>query len=143
MTFVIGVIGQSSVSSAYEEEVWDKVSSELNKLDNRHADVMVLGGLTDTPSAHRAAYMIARRKGWKVGGIACRKADKHKWFPMNQDGDVLKIVGNHWGDEIPELINRVDVLIRVGGNKQMIEYAQMARDRGIEVSEVDLDFRKG
>jgi len=142
MTYVIGVIGQSSQSSAFEEEVWNKVSVELNRLGGNKTDVMVMGGLTDTPSAHRAAYHIARMKGWNVGGIACEKASKHKWFPMNQDGDVLKIAGKHWGDEMEEFINSVDVLIRVGGGKQQSEDVEYARSIGKHVVEVDLDFRK-
>lgn len=142
MKYVIGVIGQSSVTRAFEEEVWAKVSAELNRVGDKK-DILVLGGLTDVPSAHRAAYMIARRKGWSVGGIACERSSKHKWFPMDQEGDILKITGRHWGDEMEEFVKRCDMLIRVGGNKQVVEYAQMARDRGITVTEVDLDFRKG
>ena len=142
MTYVIGVIGQSSQSSGYEEEVWNKVSTELNRAGNNKSDVLVLGGLTDTPSAHRAAYYIARRKGWKVGGIACEKAAKSKWFPMNQDGDIMKITGKHWGDEMEDFLSRVDVLIRIGGGRIAVEDAEKARVKGIPVVEVDLDFRK-
>lgn len=142
MVYVIGVIGQSSQSSTYEEEVWDKVSTELSRIGHGKDDVMVLGGLTDTPSAHRAAYMIARRKGWKVGGIACEKAKKVKWFPMNQDGDVLKITGKHWGDEMEEFLSRVDILVRVGGGKQAAEDVAKAYDKNIPVVEVDLDLRR-
>ena len=142
MTYVIGVVGQTSKSFSMEEEVWEAVSAELNRIGYGKKDVMVLGGLTDTPSAHRAAYILARHKGWKIGGIACEKAHGHKWFPMSNDGDVLNIVGKTWGDEVQDFVDRVDILVRVGGGTPASKFVDYANEKGLPVVEVRLEPRK-
>lgn len=67
------------------------------------------------------AYLIAKERGWKTGGVACSKAilpdDKGKKRPTFKT-DWVQIFGEKWGDDSEFFLNNVDVLVRVGGEEQ-------------------------
>jgi hypothetical protein len=142
MTYVIGIIGYCHPTKFDIVDAWEKVDKLLSEAALNKKDVLVLGGLTDIPSIHSTGYYIARQKGWKVGGIAPQKAIDFKWFPMNTDGDILKIVGNTWGDESEEFINSIDALVKIGGGKQSTKELEMATKRGIPIFQDTLEGKQ-
>lgn len=138
--FVIGVTGYCHPTKFNREEAWHLLEKAFNEIanKNKNEDILVLGGLTDIPSVHQAAYYMARQREWNVGGIACEKAKAFKWFPMSTDGDTLAIVGETWGDESKEFVSRCDALIRIGGGKHAHNESEMAKAKGILVIEKEI-----
>lgn len=141
-TFVIGVVGYVQEANYFDyDEAWKIVKSALSQAARKAPaghKIVVVGGLTDTPSVHEIAYRIARQNGWNCGGIACKRAFEYKLLPMSEDGDIMKIVGDEWGDESEAFISALDMLIKVGGGAQSIKEAEMAKKRGIPVLEFEL-----
>lgn len=114
--------------------IWNLVKAGLNQVlaDNPGAELLVISGLTDQ-GVPQAAYHIARQNGWNCGGIAPKAAERQRWFPMNEDGDILKIVGAKWGDESEAFIQECDVLLRVGAGRQALAEVELAEKAGMKV----------
>jgi hypothetical protein len=76
----------------------------------------------------------AKERGWKTVGIACSKAEKYQCFPI----DEKIIVGNNWVEESETSLKSIDVLVRVGGGEQAFRETQLAKQRGLEVIEYEI-----
>lgn len=107
----VGVVGYSS-------GVFDKnrarqyIIQALKELDNANE---LVSGLTDV-GVPAIAYSVAEDFGLKTVGIACLKAYDYPCYPV----DEKQIIGTNWGDESSTFLDRIDVLIRVGGGEQSI-----------------------
>lgn len=135
----VGVVGYSD-KKFNKVNAWNLLKKGFEQIqsDNNVNKLMVISGLTDLgiPSL---AYYIARQNDWNIGGIAPAVALEYKWFPMSNDGDELLIVGEDWGDETPIFLDRIDILLRVGGGVQALYETQLANKRGMKVYEYDLE----
>jgi len=138
-TLKIGVVG-------YSGKPFDKVIAKallligfkVSGAEDKDADkVIVVSGLTDLgiPSI---AYNIAKERGWKTSGIACKKAAEYDKFPCDEE----KIIGEDWGDESETFLNSIDVLIRVGGGEQSMKEVKRAKEMKLQVFEYDLPIMK-
>lgn len=140
--FRIGIVGYCQPTKFDYDEAWSLVQKGLNVASSRapkNSDILVLGGFTDIPSIHCIGYQQARQRGWNCGGIACMKAMDYKLWNMSEEGDEANIVGDNWGDESQTFVNKIDILVRVGGGPQSFSEVQMAKEKGIEVLEYDLE----
>jgi hypothetical protein len=79
----------------------------------------------------KLAYEEAVERGWSTVGIAPAKAEQYVCFPVNE----WIIVGDNWGDESETFLDRIDVLVRVGDDKQSTAEAAEAWRRGKHVIE--------
>ncbi len=64
-------------------------------------EIVVVSGLTDV-GVMSSAYSIAHHAGWKLVGVACKKA---KDYPKFSNLDEEYIVGENWGDESLFFVN--------------------------------------
>ncbi len=93
----------------------------------------VVSGLTNV-GVLAIAYAAAVERGWKTVGIACKRAEEHELFPV----DEKKIVGENWGDESEAFLASIDVIVRIGTGPQSMREAQRCRDDGKLALEYDL-----
>ena len=94
----------------------------------------VISGLTDL-GIPALAYREAKRRSWRVEGIACSKVLNYVWFPVSN----VTIVSGNWGDESEAFLKAINILVRVGGGEQSMREVEMAKKmRGIDVIEYDL-----
>ena len=140
--FRIGVVGFCEPTKFNYDSAWDLVTRGLNIAGSRapkKKNIIVMGGFTDIASIHRIAYQQARQRNWNCGGIACKKAMDFKLWNMSEDGDEASIIGDNWGDESIVFIDKIDILVRIGGGEQSTKEVEMAKEKGIEVIEFDLN----
>lgn len=134
MSVSIGVVGYSQ-QSFDEGEARKTISEAFDEVvaDTRNEEYEVVSGYTAL-GVPRIAYEVAEDYGWKTVGLACEKATNFETYPV----DESVLVGTEWGDESERLIQRIDVLVRVGGGRQAEEEVQLAKDAGVRVLEYDL-----
>ena len=120
--FSMGVVGYST-NGFDEDEAILLLINAFDMFTQGTSDVEIVSGLTDLgiPSL---AYYIAKHRSYKTIGIACKKAFEYDLFPV----DEQIIVGDEWGDESKTFLNRIDVLIRVGGGKQSLKEVEMFKN---------------
>lgn len=97
-------------------------------------DIAIVSGLTDL-GIPALAYSLAKKRGWRTVGIACKKAQEH---PMFECDDVC-IIGENWGDESPLFLDHCDMFIRVGGGPQTMTETANAKTMGKKVLQFDLE----
>ena len=135
----VGVVGYSD--KKFDEAIAKAlllIGFKVSGAEDKDADkVVVISGLTDLgiPSI---AYKIAKERGWKTSGIACKKAEEYDKFPCDEE----KIIGEDWGDESETFLNSIDVLIRVGGGEQSMKEVKKAKEMKLQVYEYDLPIAK-
>lgn len=114
--------------------IWNLISRGFDRImsETGATELHVISSLSDS-GVPQAAYHIARQRGWNCGGIAPKAVMRQRIFPMNVDGDIMKIVGNRWGDESEAFINECDVLLRVGNSRQSMDEAELAEKQGKKV----------
>lgn len=95
----------------------------------------VVSGLTNV-GVLKIAYEEARSRGWNTVGIACKRAEEHELFPV----DEKIIVGENWGDESPSFLEDLDCMVRIGTGKQSIRETDELKARGKPAFEYDLPF---
>lgn len=137
----IGVVGYMNLAKYNQEDAWNFLKIGFDKVEEMFKgapNFRVISGLTDA-GVPQLAYYIARQRNWNCGGIAAEGVHEYRWFPMSQDGDILKIVKGKWGAESQDFIDSINVLIRVGGGKQTYKEVKMAIEKGIPVIEFDLE----
>jgi hypothetical protein len=110
----IGIVG-------YSDKKFDKNKAESLLMKGfEHFDINdndeIVSGLTDVgiPSL---AYKLAKYRNIKTIGIACKKANDFKLFPV----DKKMIIGNEWGDESKTFLKYITHLIKIGGGEQSKE----------------------
>ena len=118
----IGVVGYST-NGFDEDKAILLLSYAFDMFTKGRSDVEVVSGLTDLgiPSL---AYVIAKHRSYRTVGIACKRAFEYDLFPV----DEQIIVGEEWGDESQMFLDRIDVLIRVGGGKQSLKEVEMFKN---------------
>ena len=121
MTLSIGFIGYSStqfnakMAKNIIERVFDSI---LSNYDN--TEIEIVSGLTNV-GIPAIVYDTASNLDIKTVGIACNLAKDYECFPV----DEKIIVGTEWGDESKTFINRIDLLVKIGGGKQSDKEAEM------------------
>jgi len=134
----VGVVGYSGAK--FDETIAKALMAiALDVVESNHKSdkYELVSGLTDV-GIPAIAYRMAEKRGWKLVGIACSKADEYDCY----DVDEKIIEGEDWGDESKTFLDRIDVLIRIGGGKQSIEETETAKEKGIDVYEYDLPEKK-
>lgn len=131
----LGVVGYCPPSHFDEDEARKMVNEGFDQVAANHpdAEINVVSGLTHV-GVLGIAYEEARKRGWKTTGIACKKAEEHKLFPV----DEKQIVGENWGDESETFINSIDGILRVGGGQQSKREVGIVQEKGGEVIEFEL-----
>lgn len=131
----IGVVGYS-MQEFDKEKAIEYLKQAFDLIEKQYPDGMktVVSGLTDL-GIPALAYREAKRRNWKVEGIACSKAMDYVWFPVS---DVV-IKGNNWGDESETFLNSINILVRIGGGQQSTREVEMAKNmRDVDIMEYDL-----
>jgi hypothetical protein len=132
--YSIGVVGYST--QKFNEKLANKlINIALTKaIGNRSPNtVEIVSGHTDL-GIPGLAYHWAHVHNIYTVGIATPQAKEYKLFPV----DEFKHVGNNWGDESPEFLNRIDALIRIGGGNQSKTEVATMKEHGKPVFEYDL-----
>ena len=139
MTIRIGVVGYSA--QKFDENTAKEFLRKIFGLIDEwypHERIKVVSGLMDM-GIPAIAYREAVRRCWLTEGIACSKAIEYPYFSC----DSMKIFGDEWGDESEEFLNSIDILIRVGGGKQSLQEATLAKKmKDIAVIELDMESSK-
>lgn len=133
----VGVVGYSTktfdiqIAKNLLREVFDKLHKEYDNYDK-----IIVSGLTDLgiPSL---AYQEAYKRGWKTVGIACSRAIEYKCFPV----DEKIIVGEEWGEESLTFLASIDVIVRIGGGEQSQKEVALAKEKGKQIIEYELDVK--
>lgn len=131
----IGVVGYSSddfkelAAKAYINDAFNLVEKHYGK----DVDYKLFSGLTNM-GVPKLAYENATERGWEIIGIAPKVAEQYDHFPC----DVVKIVGQDWGDESNYFISSINILIKFGGGKQSKKEKEMAIEKGLQVIEYNL-----
>jgi len=134
----VGVVGYSG--GKFNEDVAKAlmaIALDVVEEHNPSDKYELVSGLTDM-GIPAIAYRMAEKREWKLVGIACSKADEYDCY----DVDETIIEGDDWGQESKIFLDRLDVLIRIGGGKQSIEETEKAKKKGIPVYEYDLPEKK-
>lgn len=100
----------------------------------------VVSGLTDM-GVPALVYRKADQLGLHTVGLSCQAALAYPLYPVNE----TVLIGEDWNDprESQALIERVDVLVKIGGGPQSILEADMARQAGLMVIEFSLARQEG
>ena len=131
----VGVIGYSSgdfkevAAKAYINDAFNLVEKHYGK----EVKFKLFSGLTNM-GIPKLAYENATDRGWETVGIAPRCAEEYEHFPC----DLVKFVGQNWGDESDYFISSIHLLIKVGGGKQSEAEKQLAIERGLYIMDYDL-----
>lgn len=131
MPLLIGVVGYSK-QDFDEETAIEKLQVAMDELKNHtdETEFVVVSGLTNI-GVPKLAYKEASKRDWKTVGVSCEKAENYELY----DVDERYIVGSSWGDESEFFLNKIDVLVRVGGGSQTAEETKRAKERGIPTKE--------
>lgn len=131
----VGVVGYSATRFDKLEGRYlvKKAFDELEKQFGSN-EIVIVSGYTDLgiPSL---AYHEAFKRGWKTVGVACEKAINYKCFKCDQ----VIIVGKRWGDESQTFLDKISVLVKIGGGKQSIRELEMARNMNKIIFEYELE----
>jgi len=114
----VGFVGYSASQNYNEQEArWiiQTVFSDLNKglKEGHYSSIQIVSGYTAI-GIPLLAYEEASKRGWKTVGIACSLASDYKCYPC----DEVIIKGKNWGDESSVFLDKIEMLIKIGGGKQ-------------------------
>lgn len=129
-----GVIGYST-QKFDRVEAKEMIVSAFDKLEKQYKNhnMYCVSGWSDL-GIPGLAYEEASRRGWKTVGIAPEKVKDYKLYPVN----IQICVGSEWGDESNVFLDNINVLIKIGGGKQLNKEKNKAKQKGIEILEYDL-----
>ena len=132
--YFIGVTGYSNsdFDEAQAHELLVAALDELAAAAPRETMVLV-SGLTDM-GVPAIAYREAVKRGWRTIGISAQRSQRYANFPV----DEKIIVGSVWHEASETFIEKVDALIRIGGNNVAADETALAYAKGIPVMEFDL-----
>lgn len=131
----IGVVGYS-MQEFDKQKAIGYIKKAFDLIEKQYPDgtKTVISGLTDL-GIPALAYREAKRRSWRVEGIACSKALDYIWFPVSN----ITMVGRNWGDESETFLKSINILIRVGGGEQSMREVEMAKKmKGIDIVEYNL-----
>ena len=116
----IGVVGYCPPSVFNEAEAVTKLNRLFEAVLRDHHDsdrqVTVVSRWSNV-GIPALAYCIAKERGWRTAGIACRKVFNYERFPV----DESRVVGEQWGDESHAFLADITVLVGVGGGPQSLD----------------------
>ena len=135
----IGVIGYSMQDfDKKKANDYLKTAFDLIEKQNPNGTKTVISGLTDL-GIPALAYREAKKRNWRVEGIACTKALDYIWFPVSN----VTLVNGNWGNESETFLNAINILVRIGGGEQSMREVEMAKKmRGIDIIEYNLEGDK-
>lgn len=137
----IGVVGFSRSQFDHDEaraRLREGVAAALARAGVRPADAELVSGLTNQ-GVPKLAYELAAELGMRTVGVSARRALRVRAgvYPV----DERVIVGEDFGDESEAFLDRIDVLIRIGGGPQSRREAEAFRarlaERGAAPTELD------
>ena len=131
----VGVVGYCPPTKFDSTKAVDMIEDAFSQIAREHPDkdIVIVSGLTDV-GVLGIAYTAAVLRGWKTVGIACKRAEEHPLFPV----DEKIIVGKNWGEESATFLDSIDIIVRVGIGKQSIAEAEETKRRGKPAIEFDL-----
>lgn len=109
-------------------DAYDKVAAQFP-----NHEIVIVSGLTNV-GVLKIAYEEAKIRKWRTVGIACKRAEEHPLFHV----DEKIIVGENWGDESPGFIEAIDGIIRIGTGKQSVRETELVKGKGLPSFEYDL-----
>lgn len=111
----IGFVGYSG--QKFDEDMANRIIKEFfddwSHIMNKDVDIEIVSGLTNI-GIPKLVYEAAKERGYKTVGIACEKAKDYECFPCDEE----IIIGKEWGDESDNFLNRITMLVKIGGGKQ-------------------------
>lgn len=131
----VGVVGYCPPTKFDEVEARRMIVDAYDQIQVRFNGqaIAMVSGLTNV-GVLTIAYEEATRRGWRTVGIACKRAEEHPHYPV----DEKKIVGVNWGDESPTFLAELDVIVRIGTGKQSIRETNDIKAKGLPAFEYDL-----
>jgi len=131
--FSIGFVGysQQEFDEDMAEGIIESFFADWSFLTKGDLEIEIVSGLTNI-GIPALVYKIAKEKGYKTVGVACEKAKEYECFPCDEE----IIVGEEWGDESDLFLNRIDMLVKIGGGKQSKEEF----DKAIMMHKIVLEF---
>ena len=132
----IGVIGYS-MQDFNKKKAIEYIKTAFDLIEKQTSDGLktVISGLVDL-GIPALAYREAKKRSWRVEGIACSKALDYIWYPVSN----VTIVGSNWGEESKSFLNSINILVRIGGGEQSMQEVEMAKKmRGVDIIEYNLD----
>lgn len=131
----VGVVGYCPPTVFDEEEALKMIKDAYDKVQEQFPDmeIEIVSGLTNV-GVLKIAYNEAVKRGWSTVGIACKRAEEHELFPV----DEKMIVGENWGEESETFLSYIQAIIRIGVGPQSITEANTAKDQGKPAFEYDL-----
>jgi predicted Rossmann-fold nucleotide-binding protein len=97
----------------------------------------LVSGLTNV-GVPKLAYELADTREWTTIGLTAKEAKQYECYPVDKE----IIVGENFGDESEAFIDYIDVFVRVGGGKQSMKEADMAKHSRIPMYQYDLPMIK-
>lgn len=124
----IGIIGYSA-QDFNKLKAREIINNEYDNLEAKYGNnITIVSGYTAL-GIPKIAYELADERGWKTVGVACKKAQNFETY--NVDKRIIE--GEDWGDESDEFLNRIDLLLKVGGGEQSKKEIIKARKNGIKI----------
>ena len=119
---MVGIIGYSG--SKFDLNLGEKlIKQSFDELETKFGNnIVIVSGLTNI-GIPGLAYKEAFTRGWKTCGIASKKAENHECFKC----DEVIIVGDNWGDESLTFLNKIDIIVKIGGGKQSVREFEEAK----------------
>jgi hypothetical protein len=131
----IGVVGYCPPTVFDEKLARQMIEDAYSRIEAHFTDVniAIVSGLTNV-GVFKIAYEEAQKKGWRTVGVACKRAEEHELFPV----DEKIIVGENWGDESPRFLEGLNAIIRIGTGKQSVRETNVIKALGKPALEYDL-----
>lgn len=131
----VGIVGYCPPTKFNKVEARRMIVDAYNQIAQQYPETAksVVSGLTNV-GILKIAYEEAVKRGWRTVGIACKRAEEHELFPV----DEKLIVGDNWGDESEAFLDNIDLMVRIGIGKQSIAETEETKRRGKKVFEYDL-----
>lgn len=131
----VGVVGYCPPTKFDETEARAMIQDAYGKIAAHFGGlkIAVVSGLTNV-GVLKIAYEEAAKRGWRTIGIACKRAEDHELYPV----DEKVIVGENWGDESSTFLERLDMMVRIGNGKQSVQETEHIKAKGKLAFEYEL-----
>jgi len=131
----IGVVGYCPPTKFDEIEARRMIAEAYERIQAQYGErqIVIVSGLTNV-GVLAIAYDEATKRGWRTVGIACKRAQEHPHFPVNEK----QIIGENWGDESATFLAELNAIVRIGTGKQSIQETQAIKRKGLPTFEYDL-----
>ncbi len=136
----VGVVGYCPPTKFDENEALRMIQEAYDKITEQFSghQIVIVSGLTNV-GVLKIAYEEATRRGWRTEGVACKLAEDHPLYPV----DEKVIFGEKWGDESPTFVESIQAIVRIGIGKQSLRETELVKSKGFPAFEYDLPFLLG